>query len=363
MAQQTPLYDQHLAAGAQIVDFAGWQMPIHYGSQLDEHRTVRTQAGVFDVSHMAIVDIHGPAAHDFLRHLLANDIAKLKTPGKALYSCMLNPDGGIIDDLIVYFLAPDRYRVVLNAARRDADLAWAKQQAAAFDVSLDERTELCMLALQGPHAWEHFRACVPTAVSSASPGLKPFFAVEIEAWCVARTGYTGEDGCEIMLPAPAAKTLWDSLIANGVRPIGLGARDTLRLEAGMSLYGNDMDESTTPWESGLGWTVSLRDSERRFVGRSALETQQQNGVSRQLVGLVLSGRGVLRAGQRVVTATGAEGVTTSGTFSPTLQMGIALARVPAATTDACQVDIRGKLLPARVVTPPFVRHGTSQIDN
>ena len=360
MPQHTPLYPQHLAAKAKMVDFAGWEMPIHYGSQIEEHHQVRRDAGMFDVSHMVVLDLTGAGVIDFLRRLLANDVARITgKPGKALYSCMLNERGGVIDDLIVYFMDDGWFRMVVNAATRDKDLAWIGEQAAAFDVTLRERDDLAMIAVQGPHARAKARAALGEALEPAM-ALKPFFACECDGLFVARTGYTGEDGFEIMVPAGRAGEVWDALLAAGVAPIGLGARDTLRLEAGMNLYGQDMDEDTTPLESGLAWTVALEPAERDFIGRAALEAQREAGVPRRLVGLVLEGRGVLRAHQKVITPAG-EGETTSGSFSPTLGQAIALARVPAGDFDACEVEIRGKRQPARVVKYPFVRHGKSCI--
>lgn len=359
MSQRTPLYPEHLAARAKLVDFAGWEMPLHYGSQLEEHHRVRRDAGVFDVSHMTVVDLGGAGAGDFLRRLLANDVAKLKTPGRALYGCMLKPDGGVIDDLITYWLGGERYRLVVNAATHDKDLAWMQEQAAAFAVTLNERVDLAMLAVQGPNARERVAAVLGGEDARAALALKPFSGVELGERFVARTGYTGEDGFEIMLPADEAPAFWRALLAAGVAPIGLGARDTLRLEAGMNLYGTDMDETISPLECGLGWTVAWEPTEREFIGRAALESQRVRGAARRFVGLVLEGRGVLRGHQRVHVPDLGEGEITSGTFSPTLGVAIGLARVPAGTGERCEVDIRGRWLPARVVRPPFVRHGKS----
>jgi len=355
MSQHTPLYDAHLAAGARMVDFGGWEMPINYGSQIEEHNKVRQAAGMFDVSHMTVVDIRGAHARIFLSYLLSNDIAKLKAPGRAFYSCMLNERGGVIDDLITYFLDETFFRVVVNAATHDKDMEWISSQARAFDVVVEERPELAMIAVQGPEARRAVLTLLPEKYAALAGELKPFSAGQFGEMFIARTGYTGEDGFEISLPAGAATALWDQLLAAGVVPCGLGARDTLRLEAGMNLYGQDMDESVTPLESGLGWTVAMKD-ERVFVGKDALLKQKEQGAEQKLVGLVLQDRGVLRPGQRVVTEAG-EGVTTSGSFSPTLQKAIAFARVPKDATQTCQVDIRGKLLNCTIVQPPFARNG------
>ncbi|HJQ63337.1 MAG TPA: glycine cleavage system aminomethyltransferase GcvT [Burkholderiales bacterium] len=351
----TPLNALHRAAGAKMVAFAGWDMPLHYGSQIEEHHRVRRDAGMFDVSHMLAVDVSGAGARAFLRFVLANDIAKLSDPGRALYSCMLNPQGGVLDDLIVYFLADRRFRVVVNAATAERDLAWLEAQRAGYSqtVELVPRRDLAILAVQGPAAREKTWRARP-GIKSATEPLIPFQAAETDAMLVARTGYTGEDGFEIMLDAAQAQTLWSELSAQGVSAAGLGARDTLRLEAGMNLYGQDMDETVTPLESGLGWTVAL-DSDRDFVGKAALAAQP---VQRQLTGLLLLDRGVMRAHQPVRSAAG-EGMVTSGGFSPTLERSIALARVPAAVApgDELTVGVREKWLRARAVRPPFVRYG------
>ncbi len=364
MPQTTPLNATHRAAGARMVDFGGWDMPVHYGSQMDEHHAVRADAGMFDVSHMRVVDVHGSAAREFLRFALANNVDKLKTPGKALYSCLLREDGGVLDDLIVYYLADDFFRLVVNAATADKDIAWLTELRdrrfgqTSPALVLTPRTDLAMIAVQGPNARaKTWRALPESAVPTAA--LPPFNGVFVSSAFgevfVARTGYTGEDGFEIVVPAAHATTLWDALAAAGVAPCGLGARDTLRLEAGMNLYGQDMDETTSPLESGLAWTVDLA-SPRDFVGKAALAASPP---ARQLVGLLLTDAGgVLRAHQKVRTEAG-DGEVTSGTFSPTLGKSIALARLPAtiAQGSSVQVDIRDKRLAARVVKPPFVRNG------
>lgn len=359
MIQKTPLYDTHVAAGAKIVDFAGWQMPINYGSQIEEHHVVRRDAGMFDVSHMLAIDLVGCESQAFLRRLLANDVAKLTVPGKALYSCMLKDDGGVIDDLIVYFFTDAKYRIVVNAGTAEKDLAWMRLVAANFAVSLTPRRDLAMIAVQGPNARERFWTAFPVA-RSHSVTLGVFQAAEWDGWLIARTGYTGEDGFEIAVPADEAATVWQKLVEAGVKPCGLGARDTLRLEAGMNLYGQDMDETQNPLESGLAWTVDFKDENRDFIGKSALVTRREQGALRKFLGLVLLDKGVLRAHQKVVTAKG-DGETTSGSFSPTLNQSIALARVPAgvAVGDEVQVEIRDKLLKAKVVKPVFARNGKS----
>jgi aminomethyltransferase len=356
---KTPLFDTHVALGAKIVDFAGWEMPLHYGSQIDEHHAVRRSAGVFDVSHMCIVDLAGGGCGAFLRRLLANDVDKLRVPGKALYSCMLNEAGGVLDDLIVYYFARDHYRIVSNAGTRAKDLAWMRSQAHAFGVSVTERADLAMLAVQGPTARARCVELLAAPERDAADGLAPFAAEAVGDWLLARTGYTGEDGFEIMLPAASAQPTWRALIAAGVRPAGLGARDTLRLEAGLNLYGNDMDESTHPLESGLAWTVAFDSADRDFIGRKALDSLRGQPM-RRFAGLLLEDRGVLRGHQKVHCA-GALGEITSGGFAPTLNRSVALARLPPACEDSVQVEVRDKMLNARVVKPPFVRHGAAQI--
>ena len=362
MGSKTPLYDKHVEAGARIVDFGGWDMPLHYGSQKEEHHAVRQNAGVFDVSHMTVVDLSGARSGEFLRHLVANDIGKLKDYGKALYTCMLNEDGGVIDDLIIYFVSATEYRLVVNAATREKDLVWIRKQAQAYDVGVAERADLAMMAVQGPNARALAAPCIDAGHRDAALALKPFTGMFAGDWFVARTGYTGEDGWEIVLPAAAAPATWDRLLAAGVVPCGLGARDTLRLEAAMNLYGSDMDETISPLEAGLAWTVAWEPAERDFIGRAALEAQREDKHRRRFVGLLLEDKGVLRNHMKVVVDGFGEGEITSGGFSPTIGRSIALARVPAGDYDRAQVEVRGKLLDARIVKTPFVRNGQVRID-
>jgi len=355
--KHTPLAQTHIAAGARMVDFGGWDMPLAYGSQIEEHHAVRQDAGMFDVSHMQNVEVTGPAARAYLRRLVANDVNKLTVPGKALYSCMLNPQGGVIDDLIIYFFAEDTWRVVVNAGTAPKDVAWMRRvaQAEGFDVTITPRTDLAMIAVQGPNARAKVWSARPDWQAPSAP-LAPFNAVQLaDDVLVARTGYTGEDGFEIVLPAAHAVTLWQDLVAAGVRPCGLGARDTLRLEAGMNLYGQDMDELTLPAEAGLTWTVGLKDAERQFIGRDALAAFS---LPVTFLGLKLSERGVMRSHMTVHTPHGT-GETTSGTMSPTLGVSIAFARLPqgVAPGDSVEIDIRGKRVPAVVCKLPFVRNG------
>lgn len=358
MLKETPIIKAHQEMGAKLVDFGGWNMPIHYGSQIDEHHQVRQDAGMFDVCHMTIVDLRGCEVIDYLAKLMANDVAKIADkPGKALYSCMLNNDGGVIDDLIIYFMEPAWVRVIVNSSTREKDLAWMRTQIGNMAVDLNERDDLAMIAVQGPNARELAGKALGDEIAGAYD-LKPFNALLIHAGesnerFVARTGYTGEDGYEIVCPNTQAEQMWRQLADAGVKPCGLGARDTLRLEAGMNLYGNDMDETQSPLESGLSWTVDFSNEKRRFNGRSSLEKQKEQGLKYKFVGLILEGKGVLRAHQEIVGG----GELTSGTFSPTMQKAIGFARVPAGVSETCQVAIRNKQVDAKIVKLPFVRNG------
>lgn len=359
MLQETCLVDAHKALGAKLVDFGGWNMPLHYGSQLEEHHAVRKDSGMFDVSHMTVVDITGTDAKAFLRYLLANDVDKLKTPGKALYTGMLNYAGGVVDDLIVY-LTVSGYRLVVNCATREKDMAWIVEQSANYSVDVKERPELAMVAVQGPKARDKVDALLDVPELKS---LSVFQGLDLTPkgradWWVARTGYTGEDGYEIILPEEDAEAFWQNLGDAGVNPCGLGARDTLRLEAGMNLYGHEMDDETSPLVANMGWTVSWVPEDRDFIGRSVLELIKAEGVTEKLVGLVFTGKAVLRAGQEVIIAdTEQRGVITSGSFSPTLGYSIALARVPVSIGEECEVQVRNKRLPVSVVGPSFVRNG------
>ena len=363
MLKKTVLNSAHRAINARMVDFGGWDMPVNYGSQIEEHHAVRKDCGMFDVSHMCPVDVVGPDCRAFLSRLVANDVAKLQVSGKALYAAMLNEAGGVIDDLIIYFLTETRFRIVVNAGTAEKDLAWmqAKVTEWQLDVSITQRRDgddaLGIIAVQGPNARSKVWQVLPQT-QATTEGLKAFFAAEVDQYFIASTGYTGEDGFEIMLPAAEAEGLWNALKDAGVAPCGLGARDTLRLEAGMNLYGQDMDETVSPLDAGLSWTVAMKD-ERNFVGKAALTA---NGQKQQFLGLILLDKGVLRGHQQVITKQG-NGEITSGSFSPTLQQSIALARLPlgVAVGDEVEVDIRGKLLKAKVTKPVFARNGKAVI--
>lgn len=385
MGQRTTLFDTHVAAGAKVVDFGGYDMPLHYGSQIEEHHRVRRDVGMFDVSHMTPVDVTGPGATAYLQRLIANDVGKLANPGRALYGVMLREDAGIVDDLIVYRLADvatgPTYRVVVNCGTRAKDLAWMADVARGFDVEVRHRDDLAILAVQGPRAMAACTGNVPATEAELS-ALKPFTAFERDGWLIAHTGYTGEEGLELILPNTEVVALWQRLAAAGVAPAGLGARDTLRLEAGMGLYGQDMDETTHPLEANVGWTIAWKPAERDFIGRAALAAIRAAGSKHRLTGIVLETKGVMRHEYRVLPPEGAsaseanadpseanaetdsgetltgDGVITSGIFSPTLGYSIGLARVPSGWPDGpCRVDVRGKALPARLIKPPFVRHG------
>jgi aminomethyltransferase len=344
-----------------MVDFSGWDMPLHYGSQIEEHHSVRRDAGMFDVSHMRVIDLRGGGVRDLMRLLLANDVAKLRRRGQALYSCMLNDAGGVRDDLISFFLSEGWFRLVVNAGTAEKDMAWITAQRDQFAprIALESRCDLAIIAVQGPQAREKTWCALPDLRSASAP-LAYFRAALISDMMVARTGYTGEDGFEIILPAANAGKLWQALHLQGVAPAGLAARDTLRLEAGLNLYGQDMDESVSPFESGLAWTVALANP-REFIGKAAL---LKKTVAWQLTGLLLLEKGMMRSRQKVRT-TGGDGVVTSGGYAPTLKRSIALARIPTAIAagDTVEVAVRDKWLRAKVVKPPFVRYGKILINS
>jgi aminomethyltransferase len=355
MTSRTVLFDKHVESGAKMVDFHGWEMPINYGSQIEEHHAVRQDAGMFDVSHMTIVDVKGADAKPFLRYLVANDVAKLKKPGKALYTGMLTDDGGVVDDLIIYFFDEENYRLVVNSATREKDLAWMNTKSEGFAVTLTERPEYSMIAVQGPKAIEKVATLLTDEQNEMTAGMKPFFGVQVGELFIATTGYTGESGYEIIIHEDHCADWWQRLLEAGVKPCGLGARDTLRLEGGLNLYGQDMDETVSPLAANMGWTIAWKPEDRDFVGRAALTAQKAQGTDK-LVGLVMKEKGVLRTGQKVIVE-GGEGVITSGTFSPTLGHSIALARVPASTGDTAEVEMRKKTVAVEVIKPCFVRQG------
>ena len=353
--KRTPLYDCHLEAGAKIVDFAGWEMPVQYAGVIEEHRAVRTAAGLFDVSHMGEVRVRGAGAEAFLQRLTPNDVAKL-VPGRAHYSGLLTESGTYVDDLLVYRLAADDFLVVVNASNAPRDFAWMAERAEGEAEVRDESERWALLALQGPRALE---ILTPLAAPDVS-GLKyyGFLQGEVDGApaILSRTGYTGEDGFEVYLAPEDAPKVWRRLVAAGAAPAGLGARDTLRLEAAMALYGHEIDETTTPYEAGLGWVVKLDKGE--FLGREPLAAQKSAGVPRKLVGFEVQGRGIARQGHTVVSDGGKVGTVTSGTWSPTFEKAIGMAYVPpemAAPGTPLTLEVRGKPLPAVVVELPFYR--------
>ena len=358
----TPFYQCHLDSNARIVDFGGWALPVNYGSQIKEHEAVRTNAGMFDVSHMLVTDVHGAEVRQFLRYLISNDVAKLEKfgIGKALYSGLLNQEAGVIDDLIVY-LMPFGYRIVTNASTEAKDMNWIRQVAANFKVELFNRRDLAMLAVQGPEAIAKVSLIHPHMAEKLS-GLKPFMAIEDNNYFYARTGYTGENGLEIMLPRTEAASFWALLINAGVEPCGLGARDTLRLEAGMNLYGHDMDESVNPLACGMDWVVDLSDEERDFIGKKAYQLAKISSDGEVQTGIILEGKGVLREGQKLFLDGEECGTITSGTFSPTLKVSIGIARIKKETQGNVFVEIRGNLEPVRLIKLPFVRNGKKMFD-
>ena len=357
MNKRTPLYQQHVNHEGKIIDFCGWDMPVNYGSQIQEHNSVRESAGIFDVSHMTVIDVSGEDAREYLRYILANDVAKLDKVGQALYSAMLNHDGHVLDDLIVYRIKSG-YRLVTNCATRQKDLRWLIQNTDGFRVSIQEKSRLAIIAIHGPESITKCCELLSTENARMIRELKYFQGAEAGNWLIARTGYTGELGLEFIIPDEDAPGLWDQSIELGVTPIGLGARDTLRLEAGMNLYGQEMDESISPLSANMEKTIAYEHPNREFIGKPALIAHselQKAGKIPVLKGLVLEKRGMLRTGQKVLTDSG-EGLITSGGFSPTLKHSIALARIPVSSS-SCEVEVRGISTPVRIVEPNFVRFG------
>lgn len=367
--KRTPLYPHHCQLNAKMVEFAGWEMPLHYGSQLNEHLAVRQNAGIFDVSHMGIIDIEGRDSLPFLRHLMANNPDKLKVPGKALYTCMLNEAGGILDDLIVYYLEPDKYSVIVNAGCFEKDWLYLENQARVFSaLTLKPRNDLALLALQGPNAHTIFFNTFPETKEIIP--LKPFSVLKLrhahyqDDIRISTTGYTGELGFEIAVPTRIVDEFWSKFLMAGAKPIGLGARDSLRLEAGLNLYGSDMDETVTPLESNLAWTVAFDPSERDFIGRAALEKQKTEGIKKQLLAAKLRVRGgVLRAHQPVIAQSQPIGEITSGTFSPLLNSSIGFARIQTGVEGPYAVKIRDTYAPLELLRPPIWRREAPHVSS
>lgn len=350
---QTPLYSWHKNAKAKIIDFSGYDMPLHFGSQLEEHHAVRQQAGMFDVSHMGVIDIKGEGALALLQKACANDVAKLSI-NRALYTCMLNSQAGVIDDLIVYYLEDNYYRLVVNAGTKQKDLAWLATLNKEFKAVIELRTDYSIVAVQGPQA----RSLVAPLLTAELLALKPFHCLAYNGCLMASTGYTGEDGVEIIIPNNQVEEFWQACVDAGIRPCGLAARDTLRLEAGLNLYGNDMDETVCPYAANLAWTVCLKDASRDFVGKKVLEKTAIDDCPMQMIGVVMNESGVLRAGQKILIDGAVVGKITSGSFSPTLEQAIGFARLPkAADTNHLYVERRNQLIALQQVKLPFIKKG------
>jgi aminomethyltransferase len=359
--RKTPLNEVHRAAGAKMVPFGGWDMPVEYSGLIAEHNAVRRAAGLFDVSHMGEFDVEGSGALAFLQRVTSNDVAKL-VDGAAQYSALPMPNGAPADDVIVYRRGPERFRIVVNAGNLDKDFRWLQEQGPQDCTLLDRSNELGLLALQGPRAQEILQPLTATPLDTIA--FYHFADGEVGGHpvTISRTGYTGEDGFEIFVASELAVALWGLLIEagreKGLVPVGLGARDTLRLEARMCLYGNDIDETTTLIEAGLGWIVCVDPAKGDFVGRSALEAQKKNGAPRKLVGFEMTGRGIARHGYPVLIGDEAAGTVTSGTYAPYLQKNIGLCYLPtsrSAVGTPFDVEIRGRPVAARVVPTPFYK--------
>lgn len=360
--KQTPLYACHVAQNAHMVAFGEWEMPMHYGSQIQEHLNTRREVGMFDVSHMVVTDIQGPEATHFLRSILSNDVAKIQ-PNQALYSCLLHHQGGVLDDLIVYQLSTDHYRLITNSVTREKISLWLNQLAQDFQITLQPQTQYALIAIQGPKAIETVSQQFATlGLQSKIKALKSFSALQTEHCFIARTGYTGEPGVEILLSAEDGVSLWNNLAEAGVSPCGLGARDTLRQEAGLNLYGQEMDETTNPYEANLGFTIDLSDSTRNFIGKQAVLAMQAQAQF-NLVGLVGDKSQIMRRHAPVFLADKTEGVVTSGTYSPTLSCAIAFARIPKQPAASVEVMVRRSPVQAQVVKLPFVRQGLATFES
>ncbi len=358
---RTPLHEVHRREGGKIVEFAGWEMPVEYTGIRQEHLAVRTGVGLFDLSHMGEIEVRGRGAAAFVNYLVTNDVDRLE-PGQCLYSCMCGPDGGILDDLLVYRFPDEtagtpRYWLVVNASNREKVVEWMESHIPGDAWMKDLSLSTALLAVQGPQAQAFLQPFTQTDLEQIGYYHLTEGTVAGIPGVISRTGYTGEDGFELYVPWERAEELWNALRASeGIVPIGLGARDTLRLEAGYSLYGHEINELTTPLDAGLGWVV--RWSKADFIGKAALARQKEGHVRKAIVGLEMLGRGIPRQGYPVEGPDGAVGVITSGTYSPSLSKGVALASVDIAQRaegTELSVSVRGRLEPARVVRPPFVR--------
>ncbi len=350
---KTPLYQLHLDASAEFVDFHGWEIPIHFGSQIQEHNSVRDSAGVFDLSYMTIIDVVGDKAQAWLRTMLTNDVAALEVQ-QSMYSCLCNEDGGILDDLIAYKLSASRFRLVFNVSTRDKVISWL-QSHLQQGVKLDVLTDVAMLAVQGPKAETKLARSLGSVNIQMPVGpIQRFYTMEQSDWLISRTGYTGEDGFEIFMPSSQAPSFFEDLLNQDVRACGYAARDSLRLEAGLNYYGKDLDEQHTPAQSGLDRNVDVSDPNRHFIGRDILYDQKATGTAVHQVALVLRAGGNMTTGQQVQRAGTIVGEITSGRFSPTFQESIALARVNRPVIGGCDVIINDQLFAVEIAELPFI---------
>ena len=349
---KTPLHNAHIQLGAKMVNFSNWEMPISYSSLIKEHNAVRNAAGIFDVSHMSVFDFDGGNQIAFFKKIFANDIKKIYKDNKAIYGALLNEEGGILDDLIIYH-ANNKFRLVSNCSTREQNKQWLEKYAVEFGVKVMERSDMGILAIQGPDALNKILEI--KEIDAQVNTLQSFGCMFEGDKLYARTGYTGEDGLELIVPTQDINHLWDQALELGCTPIGLGARDTLRLEAGLNLYGNDMTINNHPYESNLGWTIDMSDKNREFIGKNALLSIDQSK-SQKIVGIILQDKGVLRSGYEITHEQG-KGVVLSGSYSPTLQSSIGLARVDQGYKENGKVMIRNKVLNIDFVSPRFLGQG------
>ena len=349
---KTPLNKSHIELGAKMVNFSNWEMPISYSSLIEEHNAVRSTVGIFDVSHMSVFDFDGDNQVAFFEKIFANDIKKIYKDNKAIYGALLNEEGGILDDLIIYH-ANNKFRLVSNCSTREQNRQWFEKHAIEFGVKVMERSDMGILAIQGPDALNKILKI--KEIDNQVNTLQSFGCMFEGDKLYARTGYTGEDGLELIVPTKDINHLWDQALELGCTPIGLGARDTLRLEAGLNLYGNDMTINNHPYESNMGWTIDMSDESREFIGKDALLLIDQSK-SQKIVGIILQDKGILRSGYEITYEQG-KGVVLSGSYSPTLQSSIGLARVDQGYKENGKVMIRNKLLNIDFVSPRFLGQG------
>ena len=349
---KTPLNKSHIELGAKMVNFSNWEMPISYSSLIEEHNAVRSTVGIFDVSHMSVFDFDGDNQVAFFEKIFANDIKKIYKDNKAIYGALLNEEGGILDDLIIYH-ANNKFRLVSNCSTREQNRQWFEKHAVEFGVKVMERSDMGILAIQGPDALNKILKI--KEIDNQVNTLQSFGCMFEGDKLYARTGYTGEDGLELIVPTKDINHLWDQALELGCTPIGLGARDTLRLEAGLNLYGNDMTINNHPYESNMGWTIDMSDESREFIGKDALLSIDQSK-SQKIVGIILQDKGILRSGYEITHEQG-KGEVLSGSYSPTLQSSIGLARVDQGYKENGKVMIRNKLLNIDFVSPRFLGQG------